>query len=176
MLGSRACLGTRQRHFCWRICSPGSVRRRRSGLPSRWRMKNLTLRRLWRDAYGRPKPSSSWQSGTTYGWATRRAAILAFRSIMTLPVPGYAMMREIDRIPNLEHRSWWHSELGQHLSRHCWCRADREGYLGGLPEIEVCRLRGWDWNTHQRRVELASAAAAAWLNRKQFQSGVPCFP
>ena len=97
-------------------------------------------------------------------------------TIMTLPVPGYAMMREIDRIPNLEHRSWWHSELGQHLSRHCWCRADREGYLGGLPEIEVCRLRGWDWNTHQRRVELASAAAAAWLNRKQFQSGVPCFP
>jgi hypothetical protein len=91
-------------------------------------------------------------------------------------VSGAAMMREIDRIPNLEHRSWWHSELGQHLSRHCWCRANRAASLGELSEVEVCRLRGWDWNTHQRRVELASAAAAAWLNRKQFQSGVPGFP
>ena len=60
------------------------------------------------------------------------------------------MMREIDRIPNHEYRSWWHSELEQHLSRHYWCRADREGYLGGLPEIEVCRVRGWDWNMHQQ--------------------------
>jgi hypothetical protein len=58
------------------------------------------------------------------------------------------MMWEIDRIPNLEHRSWWRSELGQHLSRHCWRKANRQALLGGLPEIEVCRERGWDWNTH----------------------------